>query len=87
MKKGSNKIKTKKLLILRVHDIIKILPDFVAHPANRPSVSIICQLDPLLSRILQILKKKCILYNYWIKNAKNDKVSIPEDFHTAPNCN
>ena len=34
-----------------------------------------------------IRKKRCILYNYPVKSAKNGKVLIPEDFHTAPNCN
>ena len=31
---GSTKIKTKKPLILRIHDIVKTLPDFVACQAN-----------------------------------------------------
>ena len=52
-------MKTKKSLILRVHDSIEPLPDFVKRPANRPtSVPTICDLDQLLSEILQILKKK-----------------------------
>ena len=57
LKKGSIKIKTKKSLILRVHDIIEPLPDFVARPANRPSVPSVCEIIQLLSGILQIMKK------------------------------
>ena len=87
LKKGSIKIKTKKSLILRVHDIIRPLPDFAARPANRRSVPVICELDQLLNGILQILKKICILYNYRVNSVKNGKVLIPEDFHTAPNFN
>ena len=87
LKLGTIKIKTKKFLILRVHDIIKPLPEFVGRPENQPSVPKICQLDQLLSGILQMLKKRCILYNYRVELAKNGKLLIPEDFHTAPNCN
>ena len=47
--KGSIKIKTKKSLVLRIHDIIEHLPDFVARSANRPSVPSICELDQSLS--------------------------------------
>ena len=64
MQKGSIKMKTKKSLILRVHHIIEPLPDFVLRTANQPSVPSICELEPLLSGILQILKKKdafCII--------------------------
>ena len=83
LKKGSIKIKTKKSLILRIHDIIKPLPDFVARPANRLSVTSVCELDQLLSGVLQILKKqRCILYNYQVKSTINGKVLIPEDCHT-----
>ena len=60
MKKGSIKLSTNESLILRVHDIIKPLPDFVA----RSSVPVICDLDQLLSGILQVMKKKdalCII--------------------------
>ena len=85
--KGSIKIKNKKSLILRIHDIIEPLPDLVARPANRPSVPRACELDQLLSGVLQILKKKCILYNYRVKSAQNGKFLIPEDFHTASICN
>ena len=81
-------MKTKKSLILRVHDITETLPDIVARPAIRPSVPSICELDQLLSGILQILKKKrCILYSYRVESAKNGNVLIPDDFRTAPNCN
>ena len=61
--KGSIKIKTKKSLILRIHDIIEPLPDLVARPANVPSVPRVCELDQLLSGVLQILKKNafCII--------------------------
>ena len=70
------------------HDIVEPLPDFVARPANRPSVQSVCELDQLLRGILQLLKKeRCILYNYRVKSAKNGKVLIPEDFHTLPNSN
>ena len=58
LKKGSIKIKTKKCLILRIHDIIQPLPNFIAHPANLPSVPSIYELDQLLSGIHQTLKKK-----------------------------
>ena len=64
-------------LILRVHDIIKPFPDFVAHPANRPSVPSVCEIVQLLSGILQILRKKCISYNCRVKSAKNGKFLIP----------
>ena len=75
-------------LILRIHDIVEPLPDFVAHPANRPSVPSVCELDQLLRGTLQILKKRCILYNYRVKSANTAKlVLIPEDFHMVPNCN
>ena len=87
LKKDSIKIKSKKSLTLRFHDIIKPLPDSVARPANRPSFPIICELEQLLSGIVQILKKKINLYNYRMKSAKNGKILIPEDFHTALNCN
>ena len=87
LKKGSIKIKTKKSLILRIHDIIKPLPDFLARTANQPIVPVIYELDQLLNGILQILKKKCIFYNYRVKSVKNGKVLVPEDFHTVPNCN
>ena len=43
---------------------IEPLPDFVARPANRPSVPSICEIDQLFSGILQILKKEdafCII--------------------------
>ena len=81
-------MKTEKSLILRNHDITEPLPDFVTHPANRPSDQSVCELDQLLSGILQVLKKqRCILYNYQVKSAKNGKILISEDFHTAPNCN
>ena len=86
LKKGSIKIRTKKSLILRVQDIIEPLPDSFGRPANRPSAPIICNLDQLLTGILQILKKS-ILYNYRVKSAKNGKYLIPEDSHTAPICN
>ena len=55
--KGSFKIKTKKSLILKIHDVIEPLPEFVARPANWPGVPSVCELDQLLSEILQILKK------------------------------
>ena len=55
LKKGGIKINTKKSLILKIHDIMEPLPDFVARPANQPSVPNICELDQLLSGILQIL--------------------------------
>ena len=51
-------METKKSLILRVQGIVEPFPDFVARPANRPSVPIVCELDQLLRGILQILKKK-----------------------------
>ena len=57
LKNGSNEIKTKKSLIPRIHDIIEPLPDFVARPPNRSSVPSVCELDQLLSGVLQILKK------------------------------
>ena len=89
MKKGSIKIKTKKSLNLRIHDIIEPLPDFVARPANRPSVPSDCNFGQLLSRILQIIKKNndafCIISELNLQ--KNGKFLFPEDFHTAPNCN
>ena len=78
LKKGSIKIKTK--------NIIEPLPDSFGRPANRPNAPIVCNLDQLLTGILQILKKS-ILYNYRVKSAKNGKVLVPEDSHTAPNCN
>ena len=78
--------KIKKSLIRRVHDNTEPLPDFVARPLDKPNVPSFCGLDQLLSGILQILKR-CILYNYRVKSAKNGKVLIPEDFHTAFNCN
>ena len=88
LKKVSIKKKTKKSLILRIHDIVEPLPDFLAQPANREVVPSVCELDQFLRGILQILKKeRCILYNYRVKAAKNGKVLIPEDFHTAHNCN
>ena len=84
---GSIKIKTKKSLILRAHDVIEPLPDFVARPANRPSVPIVCESNQFLSGFLQILKKKlCFLYNYRIKSAKNAKILFPGDLGRAPNC-
>ena len=87
MKKASIK-KTKKPLILRFHDVVEPLPDFVARTANRPSVPSVCELEQLLRGILQILKKKvCILHNYRVKPAENGKVLTSEDFYTAPNCN
>ena len=83
MKKGSIKIKTKKSLILRILDIIEPRPDSVARPANPPSYPNVCDLDQLLSGVLQILKKQlCILFNYLAKSAKNGKVLNPEDCHT-----
>ena len=88
LKKGSIKTKTKKSLILRVHDIIEPLTDFFAGAGNRPSVPSICELIQLLSGILQILKKKiafCIIIE--INLQKTAAVLIPEDFHTAANCN
>ena len=57
-KKGSTKIKCKNFLIVRIHDIIKTIPDFAVHPKNCPSVPMVSELDQLLSEILQILKKK-----------------------------
>ena len=79
-------MKTKKSLILRIHDFVEPLPGFVARPENRPSVPIVCELDQLLRGLLQILnKERCILYNYRVKSAKNGKVLFPEDFQTAPN--
>ena len=64
------------------------LPDFVVRQGNRPSVPSDCELGQFLSGILHILKKQpCILYNYRVKSAKIGKVIIPEDFHTAANCN
>ena len=80
LKKGSIKIKTRKSLTLRVHDITELLPDFVARPGNRPSFPSICKLEQLVSGILQILKKKCILYNYRVKSAKK---TAKFQFHTA----
>ena len=74
-------------MLLRVLDITETLPDIVARPEIQPSVPTICELDQLLSGILQILKKICILYNYRVKSAKNGNVLIPEDFHTVSNCN
>ena len=44
-------------MILRVQDIIESLPDFVARQVNQLSAPRICELDQLLSGILQILKK------------------------------
>ena len=38
LKKGSIKIKPKKSLILRIHDIVEPLTDFVAGPKNRQNV-------------------------------------------------
>ena len=58
MKKGSIKKKTQKSLILRIIDIVEPLNDFVARPANLPSVPSVCELEQLLRGILQILKKK-----------------------------
>ena len=52
------KIKSKKYLILRIHDIVEPLPYFVARPASQPSVPNVCESDYLLREILQILKKK-----------------------------
>ena len=77
-------MKTKKSLILRIHDIMEPLPYFVSRPANRPSVPSVCESVQLLSGVLQILKKKqrYILYNYRVKSAKNGKVLIPEDCHS-----
>ena len=43
--KGSIKIKTKESLILRIHDIVEALRDFVARPENRSSVPSVCELD------------------------------------------
>ena len=37
LKKGSTKIKIKKLPVVRVHYIIKPVSDFAARPKNRPS--------------------------------------------------
>ena len=60
--KGRIEIKTKKSLILRVHDIIEPLPPFAARPANRPSFPSICELDQLLSGILKLIKNAfCII--------------------------
>ena len=83
--KASIKIKTKKPLILRIHDVVEPLPNFVARPANRLSGPSVCELEQLSGGILKIFLKKerCILYIYRVKPAKNDKVLIPEDFHTA----
>ena len=77
-------MKTKKSLFLRIHDIIEPLPDFVSRPANRPIDPSVCELDQLLSGVLQILKKKqrCTLYNYRVKFAKDGKVLIPDGCHT-----
>ena len=55
--------KPKKSPILRVHDFNKSLLDYVARPAKRPRIPITCELDQLLSGVLQILKKDafCII--------------------------
>ena len=90
LKKGSIKIKTKKSLILRLHDDVENLPDFVAGRENRPSVPSVCELDQMLRGIRKKIKKRTMhFYNYRVKSAKNEngKVLFPEDFHTAPNCN
>ena len=45
---AASKYKPKSLLILRIHDIVEPLPDFVARPANRPSVPSACELGQFL---------------------------------------
>ena len=55
-------IEKPKSLILRAHDIIKLLLDFVELPANREILPITCEFDQLLSGILQILKKMHFVY-------------------------
>ena len=46
----------KNFLILRTHDNIKPIPDFVACPVDYPGVPSACEWDQLLSEILQIIK-------------------------------
>ena len=58
LKKGSINIKIKKLLIVRIHDNIKPIPEFAAHPATPPPS--VCELEQLLIERLQIIKAKII---------------------------
>ena len=58
LKKGSLKIEIKKFLTVRTHDNIKPIPDSAAPPTKRSSAPNVCELDRLLSGLLQILKKK-----------------------------
>ena len=75
-------MKTEKFPIVRNSDNIKPIPDSATRPTNQPSAPRICELDQLLSEILQMLKKqRCILYNYPVESEKNGKILIPEDFH------
>ena len=88
LKKGSIKTKIKKSPILRVHDIIEPLTDLFAGAANRLIVPNICELIQLLSGILQILKKKDAFFIIIERNLqKTADILIPEDFHTAADCN
>ena len=71
-------LKINNFLIVRIHDNIKHIPDFVM----RPTVPIVSKLDQFLSEIHQILKKICSLCFYRVK--LNGKVLIPEEFCRAP---
>ena len=77
-------MENKKLLMVRIHDNIKPIPDFATRSRNRPSVQSFYKLDKLLSEILQILKKNndafCIIIN---QQTRFHKASIGRLFSTS----
>ena len=68
LKKAAPK-KIEKFLFVKIHDIIKPIPDFIARPKNWQSFKCVCKWDQVK------------FFNY----QNDGKIVIPEDFQRALN--